>query len=242
LTANAENLRFAGGCNVGLREALGAGAEAVALLNNDTEAAPDLWVELVSALEGRARAAAAPLIFYAEPADLVWYAGGRLVPALAWASHRGLRRRDGRRYRRVERTGYLTGCCLLAPRAVWEEVGLLDESYYLYAEDADWCLRARRRGVELRFVPRARLWHRVSSSSGGARSPWKAYQRARANLLLFSRHARGLGRLTWWPCFAAQQAALGALALLRGEAKVAAALARALADHAAGRDPREFAA
>jgi hypothetical protein len=240
---NPANLRWAGGNNVGLREALEAGAAAVALLNNDTEADPDLWVELLRAVEARTGpAAAAPLIFHREPADLLWYAGGVLRPALGWAAHRGLRRRGAERYRGVGPTGYLTGCCLLATRAAWERAGLLDEGYFLYAEDADWSLRARRAGVELLFVPAARLWHRVSASAGGASSPWKAYQKSRANLRLYARHARGLGRLTWLPAFLAQQAVLALGAALRGEARVAAALARAVADHAAGRAPGEFAA
>jgi GT2 family glycosyltransferase len=241
LRRNAENLRYAGGNNVGLREALGAGAEAVVLLNNDTEADPELWVRLLQALDEHGKpAAACPIIYFDRPPDLVWYAGGRLAPALGWASHRGTRRRDRGRYRRVERTGYLTGCCLLAPRAVWERVGLLDDGYHFYAEDADWCLRARRAGVDLLFVPTARLWHRVSASLGGARSPRKAYQKARANLRFFSKHARGAARWTWWPAYAAQQSVLGVLALLRGEPTLAGALVRAFADHARGRPVEAF--
>ncbi len=235
LRVNAANLRFAGGNNVGLREALAQGADAVALLNNDTEADPELWARLVQAIEERADlTAAAPLIYYQRPPDRIWYAGGRLVPALGLAAHRGLRSKDRGRYRRLERTGYLTGCCLVASRAVWEKVGLLDEGYPLYAEDADWSLRARHAGVELLFVPTARLWHRVSASSGG-QSPLKIYLRARANLRLFSRQTRGVGRLSWWPAFLLQQVALGAVYLWGGRPRLAGALGRALWDHARGR-------
>ena len=88
-------------------------------------------------------------------------------------------------------------------RDVWERVGPLVERYFIYAEDADWCLRARAAGVRLLFVPTARLWHKVSASSGAA-SPWKIYQRLRANLTMFARHARGVGRITWLPAFLAQ--------------------------------------
>jgi len=223
-----ENRRFAGGNNAGLRAALAAGADAVMLLNNDTEADPGLLERLVLALEQDPGAgAAAPLIYYAAPSARIWYAGGRLSVPLAHAAHRGLRTLDHGQYRSVEPTGYLTGCCLLATRAAWEKVGRLDERYFLYAEDSDWSLRARQAGFRLLFVPTARLWHRVSASSG-AMSPWKIEQRLRANRRLWATHARGLARLTWPPCFLVQQAALAAWLLASGHAEAAAAVPRAL--------------
>src|SRR5205814_9885572 len=141
-------------------------------------------------------------------------------------------------YTRVEPTGYLTGCCLLAPRAAWEQVGLLDERYFLYAEDSDWSLRARAAGWRLLFVPGAKLWHKVSASSGAA-SPWKIYQRLRANLMLFATHTHGIDRLTWWPCFVAQQKLLFAWLLLRGQGRAAWAIPRAFWDAMRGRPASE---
>jgi GT2 family glycosyltransferase len=230
-----ENRRFAGGNNAGLERALAGGADAIALLNNDTVADPGLFEHLLLALEQDPGAgAAAPLIYYGAPSDRIWYAGGRISTALGLAAHRGLRERDHGQYRAVEETGYLTGCCLLASRAAWEQVGPLDERYFIYAEDADWCLRARRAGYRLLFVPTARLWHSVSASSG-AMSPWKIYQRTRANLTLFATHTRGLGRLTWWPAYAAQELARMVWLAARGHGAASAALPRAFADAAAGK-------
>jgi hypothetical protein len=236
--ALAENRRFAGGNNAGITHALAGGADAVMLLNNDTEADPGMLEHLLLALDERPGAALAPLIYFGAPSRRIWYAGGRLVPALGWASHRGLRALDEGRYRALEETGYLTGCALLAPRAAWERVGLLDERYFIYAEDADWCLRARAAGVPLLWVPTARLWHKVSASSGAA-SPFKIYHRLRANLTLFATHARGLGALTWLPCFVAQQAAVAAWLLARGQGAAAAAVPRALWDALRGVPPAE---
>src|SRR5262249_42218154 len=157
----------------------------------------------------------------------------RCIPWLGHASHRGVRGLDEGQYRAIERTGYISGCALLAWRSVWERVGLLDERYYIYAEDCDWCLRARAAGYALLFVPTARLWPKVSAASG-AQSPWKIYQRLRANLTMFARHARGAARLTWPPAFLAQQLALMAVLTLRGQARAARAVPRALADAARG--------
>src|SRR5439155_1758070 len=109
---------------------------AIALLNNDTKADPALFERLLLALEQDPGAgAAAPLIYYGAPSARIWYAGAHAVPALGATSHRGLRQIDHGQYRSVEATGYLTGCCLLAPRAVWEKVGKLSERYFIYAED-----------------------------------------------------------------------------------------------------------
>ena len=241
LVALPENLRFAGGNNRGLKRALEAGAEAVMLLNNDTEADPGLLERLLLALEQHPEAgAAAPLIYFGAPSQRIWYAGGRCEPWLGWSAHRGLRSLDRGQYRSIERTGYITGCCLLARRDAWERVGLLDERYYIYAEDADWCLRARRIGLPLLFVPTARLWHKVSASAGN-QSAWKIYQRLRANLTLFARNARGLARITWAPAFVAQQAALAAWLALSGRMRAALAVPRALWDAALGRDPARVA-
>jgi len=241
IVALSENLRFAGGNNAGLERALKNGADAVMLLNNDTEADPGLLERLVLALEQDPKAgAAAPLIYFAAPSQRIWYAGGRCVVPLAHASHRGLRALDQGQYRSVETTGYITGCCLLATREAWERVGPLDERYFIYAEDADWSLRARERGFTLLFVPTARLWHKVSASAG-ASSPWKIYQRLRANLTLFARHARGLARITWLPAFLVQQAALAGVLMLRGQFAQAAAVPRALVDAARHRPAGEVA-
>jgi GT2 family glycosyltransferase len=238
LLALAENRRFAGGNNAGIQRALEAGADAIMLLNNDVVADPKLLEKLIAALEEDPQAAAAaPLIYFAPPTDRIWYAGGRCEPWLAHSSHRAIRQRDHGQFRSVEETGYLTGCCLMAKADAWKRVGLLDERYFIYAEDADWSLRAREAGFRLKFVPTARLWHRVSASSGGAMNPWKVYQRLRANVMLWSRHARGWERYTWIPALLAQQAAYALLLLARGHAAAAVAVPRALVDAARGKDP-----
>jgi len=243
LLALPENRRFAGGNNAGLERALAAGADAVMLLNNDVVADPKLVDKLLAALaEQPAAGAVAPLIYFGPPSDRIWYGGGRCRPWLAHSSHRGLRARDHGQYRSIEDTGYLTGCCLLATADAWRKVGLLDERYFIYAEDADWCLRARAAGYRLLFVPTARLWHRVSASSanasgGDAMNAWKVYQRLRANVTLWARHTHGIARLTWLPALLAQQFAYAAYLLARGHAAAALAVPRALLDAAAKRDP-----
>ena len=232
LIALPDNRMYAGGNNAGLEHALKGGAAAIALLNNDTVADAGLFERLLLALEQDPQAGAAgPLIYYAPPTDRIWYAGGECHPAIAFSWHRGIRTRDHGQYRGVEPTGYLTGCCFLALREVWERVGLLDESYYIYAEDSDWSLRARALGLKLLFVPTARLWHKVSASTGN-HSPWKTYHYVRANLQLYQRHARGLGRVTWWPMSLLTHALVAVRLILQGRAAAASSVPRAYFDAA----------
>jgi hypothetical protein len=231
-----ENRRYAGGNNAGTRAALEAGADFVLWLNNDTVVDRDLLVDLL-AEEDRSPEAGlwGPLVTDAR--GRVWYGGGGLSVPLGWAWHRGLGRRPPPRETPARETGYLTGCCLLVARGVFERIGFLDEGYYLYAEDADFCLRARRAGFRPRLVPRARVTHFVSSSSGGAANPFKAYHRTRAGLRLFARHARGVGRWTWPVGFLALLLAHTLAWCLRGAPSAAGAAWLAVWDAGRGTSP-----
>jgi GT2 family glycosyltransferase len=83
----------------------------------------------------------------------------------------------------------LFGCAMLIRRAAWEQVGLFWEPFFNYAEETDWCLRARGLGLRLLYVPQAVVRHRTSSSLGWD-SPLKIYLIARNQLYLRKRHRR----------------------------------------------------
>jgi GT2 family glycosyltransferase len=225
-----KNLRYAGGNNRGLAAALAQGADFVLFLNNDTEASPGLVRELVAEAD-RSPAAGffGPRI--TDGAGRVWFAGGAVSLWLGWTWHE--RQSAGG----PRDSGYLTGCCLLGRRDVLEKLRGFDEGYYLYAEDTDLCLRARALGRACRFVPKAHLVHYVSSSSGGAVNPFKAYQRTRAGLRLFSRHARGAQWLTWPAGFLVLLLAHAVKWTLSGRPDAALAGFRAVLDAVLGRAP-----
>jgi GT2 family glycosyltransferase len=103
--------------------------------------------------------------------------------------HVGIRERDDGRFDAAGETGYASGCCFLAKRGTFEAVGMLDESYYMYSEDADWCMRVRRAGFRIMYEPRARVWHKVSVSAGGHLSAFKLWNKFFSNLRFFARYA-----------------------------------------------------
>jgi GT2 family glycosyltransferase len=84
---------------------------------------------------------------------------------------------------------------------------VLDDAYYMYGEDVDWCYRALRSGFRVVYEPRARIWHKVSASTGGKNisgglTPFKVRHKIRSMLRFFARYARWYHWLTI-PVFAA---------------------------------------
>lgn len=158
---NEANLGFAGGNNVGLRRALDSGAEFALLLNNDTEVRPGAIEALVAAAEADPRIGMVnPKILHHEPRGLIWFAGGRHSLWTGQVRHLGRGEGDRGQWDRPGPQSFATGCALLVRRATLEQIGLLDESLFMYAEDLDWSLRARRAGWTLWFEPRAAVTHR----------------------------------------------------------------------------------
>ena len=193
-----ENLGFAEGNNVGLRAALGAGADYVLLLNNDTLVHEGLIEALVAEAQRRPDAGAlCPVIHYVHPPDRIWYAGARFDPRAAHnGRHTGYGEIDTGQYHAVREIGRATGAAMLVPRPVIERVGLLDGDLFLQVEDVEWSLRMRAAGYRILFVPDVNVWHHVSVASGGERAPDTAYYEMRNTLTVCARHAplRGLAR------------------------------------------------
>ncbi|MBD3180539.1 MAG: glycosyltransferase [Candidatus Latescibacteria bacterium] len=192
LIENEENLLFAGGNNIGLRKALDGDGELFLLLNNDTEVHPDFASEMAAVLEREDAGVAGPRIYYYDDPERIWYGGGRFYPVIGVPRHHQIRKLDTGETRPRE-TGYVTGCAMMVRREVFREIGLLDMSYRMYCEDVDFSLRARGAGWKCWYVPASRVWHKVSSSSGGGFTPYKLKNRMVSTARLFKRH-----KPLWW--------------------------------------------
>jgi len=193
---NGENLGYTGGNNVGLRHALAQRADYVLLLNNDTTVAPDFLRRLVDAAEADLQIAlVGPTIYYYDRPAVIWSAGGAIDWQRGSTRMLGLNERDkgqfGRRPRAVD---FITGCAMLVRRIVPERVGLLDERFFAYYEETEWCVRAVRAGYKIVHVPLARMWHKISlSAQTDSRSVHYYMTR---NRLLFLK-ATGAGLEAW---------------------------------------------
>lgn len=181
--ANGRNLGFAAGANVGLRHALHHGADYVFLANNDTTLAVDAITVLVAAAQAHDAAIASPAIFYASMPERVWWLGGRRRP---WLLEVAPLIQSGSDPFIVD---FVTGCGMLISRRCLETVGLFDEQFFMYYEDSDYCLRVQQAGLRILVVPRARMWHKVATSSGGSDSPSERYHMAASSIRFFRKHA-----------------------------------------------------
>ena len=203
---NELNLGYAGGMNVGIRSALERGADAVLLLNNDVEVEPGAVAALTAAAGGTG-AVCPVLVFAAEP-DRIWYAGADFDPRRGYQGRHRTTVDDGE-------TERICGAAVLIPRETIEAIGAFDEALFAYVEDADWSLRARGAGLQLRVVPDARVRHKVSASTGGEGSPDALYYSVRNLLTVCERHAP-LGLLGTWRRRLTALAAFTMQALLGG--------------------------
>lgn len=163
------NLGFAAGNNLGIQDALAAGAEYLLLLNNDVELLPGALAELLAGLEeaGPAAWAATPKILYRTNPDIIWSAGGWFEWWRGLSIDRGWGERDRGQYDRPELMEFANACCLLVRSRIFGEVGRLDEEYFMYFEDSDFAARAGRTGARVAYRPAARVLHDVQASSGG---------------------------------------------------------------------------
>ena len=196
------NLGFAGGCNVGIKRAIDEGANYVWLLNNDTEVEPNALTTMVKEGEKNTRAGIlGSKIYYFDERHIINHTGGRVVPH-KWhiTIHVGAGEVDVGQYNEVKEFDYVTGCSMLVKREVIEQIGLMDEKYFLYYEETDWCLKAKKAGWSIIYVPESVIYHKVSRSIQ-KNSPLRNYYFARNSLRFIVRNFPFMliFALYWWP-------------------------------------------
>ncbi len=179
LLASAENRGFAVGNNIGIRYALAHGAEYIWLLNNDTQPAPDALSALVSrALADRKTGAVASICYYADAPTVVHaWAGARVNLWIGYGRNSTVPHDDGWFHS-------LNGTSMLIARSAFEDAGLLDEAFFLYWEDTEFCLRLRKKGWGLAAAPDSHVLHKVNASTGGNKVILDRYQTASGLRLL----------------------------------------------------------
>lgn len=196
------NLGFAGGNNAAMRRALERGAEAVLLLNNDAELTPGALISLSAALEQPRVGLVNPKILHHDPPQTIWYAGGKHSLWAGHSRHCGRGESDRGQHDRAGEVTFVTGCALLIRREVLEQVGLFDESLFMYAEDLDLGLRARRAGWRLWYEPAATVIHREKVlRRKTVADPFRLRLATRNALRVNWRHASLPQRITFVPWF-----------------------------------------
>ncbi len=184
---NNANLGVAKGNNQGIELSLNAGCEYVLLLNNDVEFENNLLEKLFLSLIDNQVSMVIPKMYYFDEPTKLWCAGGFFLPQRGWNTrHYGENEIDNGKYDSQQLVDYAPTCCMLIKSDVFEKIGLMDEKYFVYSDDADFCYRAKQKNIKLMYSPITKLWHKVSSSTGGNLSEFSLFYMSR-NLVYFNK-------------------------------------------------------
>ena len=178
-----ENNGYSWNVNKGTAAAIQAGYANLVEMNNDVEVEASFVDDVLASLAQHKDSIIGAKIYYFKgfefhkesysPADLghvIWYAGGHQDWNHVITIHRGVNEVDTGQYDMCEKTEFITGCFMAFTKKTHELVGPWDESYFLYYEDADWCERAKRKGVSLMYDPSIKIWHKNGQSTEGSGS------------------------------------------------------------------------
>lgn len=164
LILNKKNLGFTGGNNIGIKQAKG---EILFLLNDDTKIHPNLIEVLVKELKSSSKIGiVGPKIYFMDEPKKIWFAGGRIDWFKGKTFHLGKNLTDKELINDSKKeVDFITGCALMIKKEVVDRIGLFDDKFFAYYEDADLCQRAKKIGYQIIYVPFGGVWHVKSATA-----------------------------------------------------------------------------
>ena len=176
------NEGFGQGCNIGIDYAIREGTDYILLLNTDTVLETNLVEELVRNIDNNTVVTAT--IYCGDKNNKkFWYAGGKIdfetanVNQLLYSGSEN----------KVYEVDFISGCCMMFHRSIIERIGGFDRKFYLYYEDADFCVRLKQHGIQMKYITTTSLWHKVGGSSlGGNETSCSTQYYVTRNRLLFA--------------------------------------------------------
>lgn len=177
---------YAYGNNLGMRYAIErSGAEFVWILNNDTVVESEALVRMLEVAQGHPDVGivGAQLLRHDAPDTVQAMGGGYIIPVICHDTQLAGGTKAVHGTREPIPLDHLVGASLLVRAEAIRDVGYIDETYFLYREETDWCIRMRRSGWKLYCCPGAIVWHKQSHSIG-FKSPLHDYYAVRNMLRL----------------------------------------------------------
>lgn len=189
LIISKENLGFAGGNNLAVKEAIG---EALLFINNDVEVPEDFLEPLVERLfSDKKIGMASPKIKFHHTPTHIQYAGSTQInPFTIRNKTIGYNEKDIGQYDDAKITNYAHGAGMLVKKLVIDKVGPMEDSFFLYYEEVDWCERIKKEGYTIWYEPKSSIYHKESVSTG-KNSPLKTYYLTRNRLYYAKRNLSG---------------------------------------------------
>jgi GT2 family glycosyltransferase len=187
-----KNLGFAGGNNLGIREAKG---DYILLINNDTYFKEFNIAPLIKRLKSSdIIGIVCPKLRFAWGNNPIQYAGYTPLTNITLRNNAiGFGEEDKGQYDTAHPTPYAHGAAMLIKREAIEKVGLMPECFFLYYEEIDWSMMFTRAGYEIWYDPACTVYHKESQTTG-QNSPLRTYYITRNRLLLVKRNYKGINK------------------------------------------------
>ena len=187
-----KNLGFAGGNNLGIKEAKG---EFLLLINNDTYFKEFNIDSLIKRLESSDKIGiVCPKLRFAWGDNPIQFAGYTPLSNITLRNKAvGFGEEDNGQYDKAHPTPYAHGAAMLIKREAIEKVGLMPECYFLYYEEIDWSIMFTRAGYEIWYDPSCTVYHKESQTTG-QNSPLRTYYITRNRLILVKRNYKGINK------------------------------------------------
>ncbi len=179
----ADNKGYSHGINLGIRKAIEEDFKLFCILNNDTYFKENFVNLVLQSILKHPSSIIGGKIYYApgyeyhknryrkdDLGKVIWFAGGKIDWAHALTPHIGVDEVDNGQFNKFKEVDFINGALMLFDKTVTDKVGLWNESYFLYFEDADICVRAKMSGIKLYYDPSLVIWHKNSQSTGGSGS------------------------------------------------------------------------
>lgn len=162
------NPGFAGGNNLAIKQAIKDGCDDFCLLNPDTEVEPDFLDKLVAVAQGDEKIGIlGPRINYYFEKGLVWFNGGQVQKLGTAGVHQDLDKKESQLTgdKEPREVDFITGCTMYIKGQVIKQIGLLSDDFFMYHEDLEYCLRAKKFGFKIVLVPQSKIYHKISKTT-----------------------------------------------------------------------------
>lgn len=189
---NNENVGVAKGNNQGIELALKDNCDFILLANNDTEFSQNSISLLLESLAKNGGRVATPKIMFHNEQKLIWYSGGHINSWTMRVPHYGYLQEDHGQYDHLKNVGYAPTCFMIFDSNIFREIGLMDENYFVYYDDVDFVWRMKQKGIKINFVPKSVVYHKVSTSTGGERTPFSVFYLSRNRIYFLRKHFKKL--------------------------------------------------
>jgi len=174
------NLGFSGGVNFGLNHAIEKRYDYALVINSDVQITPTFLQELYKPFKSNPKLViTGPKIYFSKGHEfhknryiknqlgkVLWSVGGTIDWKNIYGQNKGIDEVDTGQYNCIDTSiDFISGCCMLIKLTLLKKIGLFDDNYFMYLEDADLCTRVKRNGLKIAYIPKSVIYHHNAGSS-----------------------------------------------------------------------------